>query len=225
MKDHARSGPKRAMIWRTRNGLLLAAALLSSAVAWWMIAWPVATLARAPDHQGHFLLTFAHMIGGTGMLFLGGLNLYLAARKDNYPLHRRIGQSYLLFGAFGALVAIFITLSPAHKQAGGPILTNATISLLMLATAWLSFAALGWRAARNRRFASHGDWMIRSYVLVWSFVFCRIATRVSSIDELGNGQAFIWLSWVGPLIVCEMMLQWPQGSKRNAARDPARVQG
>ena len=213
------------MIWRTRNGLLLAAALLTSAIAWWMIAWPVATLARATEHQGHFLLTFAHMIGGTGMLFLGGLNLYLAARKDNFPLHRRIGQSYLLFGAFGALVAILITLSPAHKPPGGVILTNATVSLLMLATAWLSFAALGWRAARNRRFASHGDWMIRSYVLVWSFVFCRIATRISSIDELGNGQAFIWLSWVGPLIVCEILLQWPQGSRRHGPRDPARVQG
>jgi hypothetical protein len=218
---HARSGPKRATIWWTRNGLLLAAALLSSAVAWWMIAWPVATLSRAANHQGHFILTFAHMVGGSGMLFLGGLNLYLAARKDNFPLHRRVGQAYLLFGSFGACLAIVITLSPAHKPADGPILTNATISLLMLASAWLSFAALGWRAARNRRFASHADWMIRSYVLVWSFVFCRIASRVSNIDELGNGEAFIWLSWVGPLIVCEILLQWPQGAKKGASRPGA----
>jgi hypothetical protein len=225
MTEHARSEPRRVTIWRTRNGFLLAAALLSSAIAWWMIAWPVATLSRAQAHQGHFILTFAHMVGGTGMLFLGGFNLYLAARKDNYPLHRLIGRSYLLFGSFGALVAILITLTPAHKPAGGAILTNATISLLMLASAWLSFAGLGWRAARNRRFASHADWMIRSYVLVWSFVFCRIASRVSNIDELGNGEAFIWMSWVGPLIVCEMILQWPQGSKKPGLRDRARVQG
>ena len=189
------------------------AAGLSGALAWWMIAWPVAALGNTADHQGHFALTFAHMIGGTGMLFLGALNLYLAARKDHFRLHRRIGQSYLLFGIFGATLAIVITLSPAHKAAGSPILTNSTVSLLMLAMAWLSFAALGWRAARNRRYASHGDWMIRSYVLVWSFVFCRVASRVTNIGELGNGQAFIWLSWVGPLIVCEMLLQWQQGSK------------
>ena len=43
--------------------------------------------------------------------------------------------------------------------------------------------------------------MIRSYVLVWSFVFCRIASRMTDIGQLGNGEAFIWLSWVGPLIV------------------------
>jgi len=215
-REFAAKAERRAF-WVTRNGYLLAAALISSSIAWWMIAWPVANLSNVSDHQGHFLLTFAHMIGGTGMLVLGGLNLYLAARKDHFPLHRRVGQSYLLFGAFGAVVAIIVTLTPAHKAAGGPLLTNSTVSLLMLASAWLSFAALGWRAARNRRFASHADWMIRSYVLVWSFVFCRIASRVSNIDDLGNGEAFIWLSWVGPLIVCEVVLQWPQGSKKVRA--------
>ena len=202
-------------MWLSWKGFLLAAALVSSAIAWWMIAWPVATLSNIAAHNGHFALTFAHMIGGTGMLVLGGLNLYLAARRDHFPLHRKIGQCYLLFGAFGAVMAITITLSPAHKAVGSPILTNATVSLLMLASAWLAFAGLGWRAARNRRFPSHAQWMIRSYVLVWSFVFCRIASRVTNISELGNGEAFIWLSWVGPLIVCEMFLQWPEGSKRN----------
>ncbi len=201
--------------WKTRNGMLLAAALLSSAVAWWMIAWPVVRFANVADHDGHFLLTFAHMVGGTGSLFLGALNLYLAARKNRFPLHRRIGQLYLLTGSFGSITALFVTLSSAHKS--GPILTNASISLAMLAIAWLSFAALGWRAARNRRFASHGGWMIRTYVLTWSFVFCRIASRVSDVDRLGNGEAFIWLSWVAPLILCEMVLQWPQGAQQRSA--------
>ena len=160
------------------------------------------------------------MVGGTGMLFLGGLNLYLAARRERFPLHRKIGQAYLLFGSVGAILALSLTLSSAHKDAAGPVLSNSTVSLSMLATAWLAFAALGWRAARNRRFASHGDWMIRSYVLVWSFVFCRIASRVSSIGELGNGEAFIWLSWVGPLIVCEIVLQWSQGSQKARQTAP-----
>lgn len=222
MTPHTRESVRRAF-WRTRNGLLLATALLSSAIAWWMIALPVATLSNVAHHQGHFALTFAHMIGGTGMLFLGGLNLYLAARKDVFSLHRRIGQSYILFGSFGAMIALAITLSPAHKSVGGPILTNATVSLVMLASAWLSFAALGWRAAKNRRFVSHADWMIRSYVLVWSFVFCRIASRVSNIGDLGNGEAFIWLSWVGPLIVCEIVLQWSQGSKTKLSSGPSLI--
>ena len=204
--------------------MLLAAALATSAIAWWMIAWPVATLANIPAHDGHFRWTFLHMLGGTGMLFLGGFNLYLAGRRIAFPLHRRIGQAYLLTGAFGAIVALGITLSPAHKSPPTAIFTNASVSLSMLALAWLAFAALGWRAARNRRFQSHRDWMIRSYVLVWSFVFCRIASRVSSIDDLGNGEAFIWLSWVGPLIVAEIGLQWRHGAAQvRPSRLPPRA--
>ena len=64
-------------LWGTRNGILLAGAIVSSAVAWWMIAWPVATLSNIPVHRGHFALTFAHMVGGTGMLLLGGLTSIL----------------------------------------------------------------------------------------------------------------------------------------------------
>jgi len=213
MATNAVQARKRSL-WVTRNGVLLALALISSAAAWWLIAWPVATLSNIPRHQGHFALTFAHMVGGTGMLFLGGLNLYLAARNDSYKLHRRVGQAYLAFGTFGAIMAIIITSTPAHKSAGSPILTTATVSLLTLASAWLCFAALGWRAALNRRFTSHGQWMVRSYVLVWSFVFCRLASRVVPLGE----DAFIWLSWVGPLLICEMVLQWNDGARKLPRR-------
>ena len=205
---------KRRSLWASRNGVLLALAIISSAIAWWMIAWPVATLSNIPKHPGHFGETFAYMVGGTGMLVLGGLNLYLAARNDRFALHRRVGQGYLVFGTLATGMALVITLSHAHKPADGPILTNMTVSLATLATAWLCFAALGWRAVLNRRFTSHGQWMVRSYVLVWSFVFCRIGSRVPELENLGGGQAFTWLSWVGPLLVCEMVLQWGEGARK-----------
>ena len=213
MATQAARAPRRP-IWLTRNGLLLAAALLSSAVAWWLIAWAPLTFANAAEHRPHFAMTYAHVLGGSGMLLFGGLNLYLAARRDRFPLHRLVGRTYLAFGLLGSLSAIVVTSTMAHKPAGSVILTNATISLLSLAVTWLAFAALGWRAARNRRFPSHAQWMIRTYVLAWSFVFCRIASRFSDIEELGSREAFIWLSWVGPLILCEAVLQWPEGSRK-----------
>jgi hypothetical protein len=215
MASQAAAKQARPSLWLTRNGALLGLAFVSSAIAWWMIAWPPLTLANVAEHPGHFPLTYAHVVGGTGMLLFGGLNLYLAAAKTNYPLHRLVGRAYLAFGIFGSVTAIAVTTSMAHKAAGSSVLTNASVSLLSLALAWLAFAALGWRAARNRRFASHGQWMIRSYVLAWSFVFCRIASRVSNIDDLADGQAFIWLSWVAPLIICELVLQWPEGSRKT----------
>ena len=208
----------RPLFWTTRNGVLLAAALLSSAVAWWMIAWPPLTFSNAAEHPQHFPLTYAHVVGGSGMLLFGGLNLYLAARNNHFVLHRVVGRTYLAFGVLGSITAIVVSLSMAHKAAGSPILTNTTVSLLTLALAWLAFAALGWRSALNRRFPSHAQWMIRSYVLAWAFVFCRIASRLSDIDKLGNGEAFIWLAWVAPLILCEIVLQWPEGARKVPRR-------
>ncbi len=200
--------------WFGWQGLLLAAALVSGAIAWWLIAWPVATLSNVDSHGGHFIVTFLHMAGGTGMLFLGGANLYLATRRIAFPLHRRIGQAYLAVGAVGALSALAVTMSTAHKPAGGPVLTNMSVSLASLSLAWLAFALLGWRAARNRRFDSHRDWMVRAYVLVWSFVFCRLGSRVPALGDMGGGEAFPWLSWVGPLVLCEIALQWRDGSRK-----------
>ena len=205
----------RAPVWGTRNGILLAAALLSSAFAWWMIAVTPLTFGNVARHDGHFPLTYIHVVGGSGMLLFGGLNLYLAARNDRFALHRIVGRLYLAFGVIGAVSAAVVSLTVAHKDPGTPLITNEAVSLLTLSFAWLAFAALGWRAALNRRFKSHGDWMIRSYVLAWAFTFCRIASRLSDADELGNGDAFIWLSWVAPLILCELVLQWSDGARQS----------
>lgn len=211
MASQARRGSVR---WGSRNGMLLAAALVSSAFAWWMIAVPPLTFANVPRHEGHFPLTYIHALGGSGMLLFGGLNLYLAARGDRFALHRVVGRLYLGFGLIGAGSAVVVSLTMAHKAPGTPLITNEAVSLLTLAFAWLAFAALGWRAGRNRRFQSHGHWMIRSYVLAWAFTFCRIASELAGANQLGGGAAWIWLSWVAPMILCELALQWPEGAHK-----------
>jgi hypothetical protein len=60
--------------------------------------------------------------------------------------------------------------------------------------------------------------MVRSYVLAWSFVFCRVASRIPALGGLGGGEAFIWLSWIGPLLLCELGLQWGAGARKTSSR-------
>ena len=84
-------------------------------------------------------------------------------------------------------------------------------ALAALGMAWLGSTAMAVRAARNRRFDSHRAWMIRSYVLVWAFVLCRLVSKIPSLPELGTGAALVWLSWIVPLFICEVVLQWPAG--------------
>ncbi|WP_367613589.1 hypothetical protein [Sphingomonas sp. AP4-R1] len=46
---------------------------------------------------------------------------------------------------------------------------------------------MGLRAARNRRFTSHREWMVRSCVLSWTFVGRRLATMIDFCPWLGIG--------------------------------------
>ncbi len=73
--------------------------------------------------------------------------------------------------------------------------------------------------ARNRRIDSHRAWVVRSYVLVWAFVLCRLASRIPSLPEFGSGAALIWLSWIVPLFICEVVLQWPAGRSQALLTD------
>jgi hypothetical protein len=174
----------RPSLWSTRNGVLLAAALISSAVAWWMIAWAQLTFANAAEHSGHFALTYAHVLGGTGMLLFRGLNLHLAACKDRLPMHRLVGKIYLACGVLGSVSAMVITSSSAHKAASAPVFTNASLSLLTLAVTWLAFSALGWRAVRNRRFArTRDDPLLRSCM-----VFRLLPHRISPVGHRQDRQ-------------------------------------
>ena len=199
--------------WLSTAGILLIVGIISSMAAWWLIAVPVLTVSNVDKHHDHFAYTFLHAITGTVMLFLGLVNIYIGTTNRFFRFHKVVGATYLLGGSFGALSAIYITLGPYHKAAGAGVFANSTVSLLCLATAWLGTAAMAYRAVRNGRYDAHRDWIIRSYVLVWSFVFCRLASRVPGVSDLGGGEAFIWLSWVAPLIICEFVLQWRSGSK------------
>lgn len=180
----------------------LAAALVTAVPIWWLHAIPVLTTASSARHAGHFPIVFVHMIGGTAMLFGGAAALYLGAMRRQLSIHRRIGQAYLLIGGVGAAAGLLLSILNRHHVTGIMIATGT------LAATWLAVALLAYRAARLRRFDLHRDMMIRSYVLTWTFVGCRIAGRVPGAEEMGDpgGAAIVWLAWVGPMIVCELFL-------------------
>lgn len=201
-------------------GILLCIAVLSGGIAWWLVALPVLTLSNVKSHSTHFPHVFVHAVGGTVMLVIGAINLYLGATRRFFRLHRSLGLAYLLGGSISAASAIILALGNGHSKpsielALDPLRTNDLgWALATLGTAWLVCAAMGYRAAFNRRFPSHQAWMIRSYVLVWSFVLCRLIGEVPSFPQLGSGGAIAWLSWTVPLIVCEVALQWQSGRKQ-----------
>ena len=207
--------------WLTPPGLVLLLAILSALPAWWLIALPVFDLAAAGRHAGHFSLVYAHALGGTCMLVLGALNLYIGTTRRWQRFHRHVGIGYLVGGSFGASAALLLALATVHGKVIQPLafyltkVSDLGWALASLSIAWMLCAAMGWRAARNRRYDNHRAWMIRSYVLTWSFVLCRLIGKVPALavlGELGNGAAQGWLSWLLPLAIAEVALQWRAGA-------------
>jgi hypothetical protein len=184
--------------------------VLSAAPIWWLVALPVLNGQAAPRHLHHFGYVVAHASGGTLMLFVGALGLYVGWSRRGLKFHKWIGYTYLAGGALGAGMGLFLSVLQPHSFLPGVGLATGT-----LACAWLTVAAMAWRAAYNKRFDSHREWMTRSYVLTWTFVFCRIVMRLPAFAAIDPPTivGIIWATWITPLIVCEIALQWGRGAK------------
>jgi hypothetical protein len=92
-----------------------------------------------------------------------------------------VGLHYHGLGSVMALPALALSIEAPHQPHSLYVATGT------LALVWLADAAMAFRAARNRRFLIHRDRMIRSYVLTWTLVGCRIATNVD-ISRTRNGE-------------------------------------
>lgn len=192
---------------------LILLAVLSAAPIWWLVAFPVLDGYAAPRFADRFSYVVAHAVGGTLMLFVGALALYVGWTKRGFRFHRWIGYAYLAGGGLGAGMGLYLSLRPNAFLPGVGVATGT------LACVWLVVAAMAWRAAFNKRFDSHREWMVRSYVLTWTFVLCRIVMRLPTFADIEPATivAIIWTSWIIPLVACEIALQWARGARSEAA--------
>lgn len=182
----------------------IGAAALSSAIFIWLIAVPAFGPARQAVHAGHVPMLWTHVVGGIVMLFAGAVALRIGLTRQWFRWHKPAGYTYLAWGTIASVSALIRSFDVGHSPG---------MATGVLALVWLSFAAMAFRAVRNRRFDQHRDWVIRSYVAAWTFVFCRFWSRVVPDGLQPSESDMLWLSWIGPLLIAEMLLQWSKGTK------------
>lgn len=195
-------------------GLLFLLALIGVLPVFWLVVVPMLSGSGWPEHAGHLLTILLHVSGGIGMVILGSLAIFIGWTKRGFRFHRYVGYSYLTVGSIGSATALALSISASHEPKSLYLATG-TLSVV-----WLIVAGMALRAARNRRFQSHKEWMIRSYVLTWTFVGCRLATQIDFYPWLGaeSTTAAIWINWVVPLFLCEVALRWREGAAQAARR-------
>ena len=171
--------------------------------------------------SAYFIGFYAHILSAPFALLTGTLQMSPTLRRRRPAVHRRLGQAYgfavLGFAAPGGLVM-------ATRAYGGfsSVLCFALISVLAW---WFTFA--GWRAAVQRRYASHGRWMMRSYVMMCSAIALRLThylLQPLEWDAVWTYQLSAWLSWLPWLVALECVVRWPERSSTEsmvASNDPA----
>ena len=184
----------------TLPALLFWAAILSTLPVLWLNVLPALGGGAQRGHADHSLWIVLHALTGFLTLVSGFLALYMGWTRAAFEYHRHTGCTYVGAGMTMAFVALFLATSDPHRNPASGWAT-ATLSV-----AWLVATSMGWRRGSQKRWRSHQMWMIRSMVLTWTFVFCRLAQRLGDME--GVAPAFgIWAYWLGPLLIAEIGLQ------------------
>lgn len=216
----ARLAPRRNMATtlpaplKDSSGVLAALAIAAIAsVAVWLLHAPRFFVFSQASYGGFWnrnLWMLLHVVGGTLPLFIGPFLVWSGLQRWKPRLHRALGRTYLLVGAVsvgaGAGLSVMATQEPRGMYA----------ATFALALAWFFAAGMAYRAIRNRRIEQHRQWVTRSYVLTLTFVACRMVMRVPGLETMGPQAivATIWASWIIPLLVTEVCLQWRATGKQ-----------
>lgn len=185
--------------------LLVFAALVASVV--WAMHAPRFFVFTEQSYRGFWNragLMLIHVLGSTFPLFAGPFLLWSGLRGWKPKVHRWVGRCYLVFGSVGVGAGAALSLIAAVKP------QSLYVATFTLSLAWFLAAGMALRAIRNAQVSAHRDWVIRSYVITWTFVGCRLAMRLPGLSALGDDAitATVWVSWIVPVLVTEVALQW-----------------
>jgi hypothetical protein len=118
-------------------------------------------------------------------------------------LHRATGRIYVVGCAIGAPTGFVLALGTT----AGPV---AGAGFAVQALLWAAFTWLAWRAAVERRFADHREWMLRSYACTAAAVTLRLMLPASAFlgfEFLAAYRVIAWLSWTANLALFEYYIR------------------
>lgn len=150
-----------------------------------------------------------HVAGGVVALLAGPVQ-FVRGIRTRWPLfHRATGRIYVVACAVGAPTGFVLALG---STAGPVVSAGFGIPAVLCGL----FTWLGWRAAVERRFGDHADWMLRSYAVVAGAITLRLlipAAAFLDLDFLAAYRVNSWLAWMTNLALVELAIR-----RRNRGR-------
>jgi uncharacterized membrane protein len=155
-----------------------------------------------------------HAIGGVTALLAAPLQFVKWVRRRWPSFHRATGRVYMGACAIGAPAGFMLALGTT----AGPF---ASVGFAIPALLWALFTWAGWRAAVDRRFAAHRNWMLRSYALTSTAITLRLMLPASAMMGIGFDHAYpviAWISWLTNLALFEVFIRRERGTQDHSAR-------
>lgn len=121
---------------------------------------------RSEAFQKSAFWVSTHLIGGSIALFFGPIQFWNGIRNKYLSFHRTAGKIYIIGAFIAGLSALRLSLISSCVTCRVSLLI---VSVLVIVT---TFAAL-W-SIKNKDVAAHRQFMIRSYICVFSFVAVRV---------------------------------------------------
>jgi uncharacterized membrane protein len=148
-----------------------------------------------------------HIVGGLVALVTGPFQFSQTFRKKYLALHRWLGRIYLTAILIGVISATYLSWTSALA-----IHWTWAVSLQCLGIVWICTGCMAYLSIRQGRIQAHKEWMIKSYVATFAFVSFRWIIGLPAIVSLGSfierAPTVLWVSWVIPLFVTNLILQW-----------------
>ena len=147
---------------------------------------------------------FSHVAAGALALLIGPFVLWMGFKRSKMKLHRKLGMLYILCIIVSSTTSFYLAVTTEVNWVFG-------FGLFGLGVAWVITTGLALIAIKKRNFDQHMEWMIRSYVVTFGFVFFRALVGILNGMEVGTLIERLttasWFCWAFPLLFAEAFIQ------------------
>jgi uncharacterized membrane protein len=161
----------------------------------------VLTVELRPNLLHHPVLFYTHTIIAPIALLVGVVQFLPLTRRSSY--HRWAGRLYVVCVALASIAGFIV----ARTTEAGPL---AGTGFMILAVLWVTATAIAYMRARERNFAAHRVWMIRSYALTCAAITLRIIVPLGGALGISFSKSYIfaaWGSWIINLLIAEWLIR------------------
>jgi len=151
-----------------------------------------------------------HILAAATAVLVGPFQFSTRLRQRNPRLHRILGRVYVGAVCIAALMAFLMapTQPPFFRNFGD---TQATL--------WLVCTLAAIFTARNRQFAQHRIWAIRSYAVTFIFFLTRLPLRFD-FREPTNFVTYLYVLMIAAIVVPDVVSQWQAFTTRRVVANP-----